>query len=407
MTQQALAGCESLGHHVRVSSKTNVSDSASTQRRASLPWPFFEQLFARVLKPLAQHRSHADAFFEGFRLLGVDGSQYSLRNSPAVLQMQRARPRNQFVKASAFMKWSTAVLLELGTHQPLGVACAQAGLKREEGELDIARRTLSGLPQQEPCLLLADRLYGSASFILDVQEASAQATQLLVRMRSNVRGKLREVLADGSALIAAHSEVRARAGKPSAVLVREIRVSIQSPGKKAEVMRLWTTLLDAKKYPAQMLAALYAKRWEQELFFRELKGHVAGASMLKAGSEETAQAEFAGLILAASLVAQQRIKTATVASEHTPLLRYSLAKIGRMLYAMEFAMRSVGAELTEKQRERVIKRWLELIERETKIPPRRQRRCQRGLRKTRSHWPPVKKRSFIDPNVVLAPFPYV
>ena len=36
-------------------------------------------------------------------------------------------------------------------------------------------------------------------------------------------------------------------------------------------MRLWTSLLDWKKHPAGELLALYAQRWEQESFYRELK----------------------------------------------------------------------------------------------------------------------------------------
>ncbi|WP_159033165.1 transposase [Streptomyces fodineus] len=37
-----------------------------------------------------------------------------------------------------------------------------------------------------------------------------------------------------------------------------------------------TTLLDARRYPARQLAALYYERWEAEAVFAELKTHQRG-----------------------------------------------------------------------------------------------------------------------------------
>lgn len=122
------------------------------------------------------------------------------------------------------------------------LACSIAGNSREEGEIDIAHRPLPALPAVGPSLLLGDRLYGCASFILDVREASEQMHVLM-----RVRGKMQQVLRDGSALVQAHSEVRARAGKSSQVLVCEVRASITTQGRPPQALRLWTTLLDEKK----------------------------------------------------------------------------------------------------------------------------------------------------------------
>ena len=55
------------------------------------------------------------------------------------------------------------------------------------------------------------------------------------------------------------------------ITLREIRVRIQRKGFRSLELRLWTTLLDPKEAPVQELAQLYAKRWEHELFCRELK----------------------------------------------------------------------------------------------------------------------------------------
>jgi IS4 transposase len=42
------------------------------------------------------------------------------------------------------------------------------------------------------------------------------------------------------------------------------------------VIHLCTTLLDKVENPAAELVELYATRWEEELFFRELKSHLHG-----------------------------------------------------------------------------------------------------------------------------------
>lgn len=44
--------------------------------------------------------------------------------------------------------------------------------------------------------------------------------------------------------------------------------------------RLVTSLLDARRYPARQLAALYRERWEIEAVFAEIKTHQRGAKVI-------------------------------------------------------------------------------------------------------------------------------
>ncbi|RSS39300.1 hypothetical protein EF902_27920 [Streptomyces sp. WAC05858] len=48
----------------------------------------------------------------------------------------------------------------------------------------------------------------------------------------------------------------------------------------ADGYRLVTTLLDARRYPARQLAALYCERWEVESVFTEIKTHQRGARVV-------------------------------------------------------------------------------------------------------------------------------
>jgi hypothetical protein len=46
---------------------------------------------------------------------------------------------------------------------------------------------------------------------------------------------------------------------------------VRRPGGAWVTVRLWTSLLDASTYPAAELLALYARRWDIEVFTKELK----------------------------------------------------------------------------------------------------------------------------------------
>jgi len=53
--------------------------------------------------------------------------------------------------------------------------------------------------------------------------------------------------------------------------VRELRVKVRAPGRRVHVLTLVTTLLDPQRYPKNVLARLYEKRWGVEVNLRHLK----------------------------------------------------------------------------------------------------------------------------------------
>src|SRR5205814_9196370 len=58
---------------------------------------------------------------------------------------------------------------------------------------------------------------------------------------------------------------------PGQLSLRVLRFKLCRRGYRPESVTLVTTLLDAKEYPAQDLAQLYARRWHIELWFRQIK----------------------------------------------------------------------------------------------------------------------------------------
>src|SRR2546423_5560296 len=61
------------------------------------------------------------------------------------------------------------------------------------------------------------------------------------------------------------------AALPATITVRELRYTIVERGCRARLITLATTLLDAERYPAADVAALYGQRWQIETNFRHLK----------------------------------------------------------------------------------------------------------------------------------------
>ena len=410
----ALSSHGSLGHHLRAMSGKNISDAAAQERREGLSWAWFEALFVRLLRPLARRQHHPESFYHGMRLLGVDGSQWSLRNTAANTAAPRRRHGNGHSPSlAAFFKWGCAVLVELGTHQPLGASCTQMDGATEESEWSIAHRLWGSIPGQEDTLLLADRYYGRGALIAQVQAQAGARCHLLVRVASNLRATVQQVLGDGSAL------VQVRVCHPHSqrtqhlLALREVRGEVRRTSKDQQkagartAVRLWTTLLDAQQHPAQELLALYAQRWEQELFFRELKRHTGREQLLRAGSIQGAEAEWGAMIIAASLLAQQRLEAAQQVG--LAPVRISLSKISRAMEALLPVLSVAGHLISARQRAQIITKFMAHTAREARIPPRRSRSCQRGLRKPACTWPRIHARSDLDGcwqyTVMNIPFP--
>ena len=84
-----------------------MADGSWSDRRQRLPWEIFAELMRRVLRPRAT-AAQGDAFWRGWRLLGLDGTPFSLTNTA---QVRAVRPKARSRRGrAAFAKMTTAVL---------------------------------------------------------------------------------------------------------------------------------------------------------------------------------------------------------------------------------------------------------------------------------------------------------
>ena len=369
----------SLQEHVAELTGLALSGSALSQRRQRLQPALFEQILDLVLTRRADAKRQPHAFYKGLRLLGVDGTCFALTNTAQMLRGFR-KAVSRRMKA-AFAQLNVVVLVELGLHNPVAAAIGRAG----ESEWELGRRLLGSLGARD--LLLADRLYGVQQV---VGELLARA-QFLVRVRSNLVVRIVEQLADGSALV--EIVVKAADGKKQKQTLREVRGVVRGRGGKRTAVRLWTSLLDARKYPAAELLALYGQRWEVEITIKELKVEMRerAGDVLAAQTPVTAAQEVAALLLALAVLVEVRCEAAV--RGEAGVLRISFRKTLRMVRVL-WTMLELGEGIhTARQVGQLVARTMERIA-GVVTPERRERSCPRAVRKPVGSWSRLVRRGW-------------
>lgn len=386
LTFHVMQDAGTLAEHLFQLFRTPLADSSWSDRRLRLPWEIFAELMRRALRPRATPRQHREAFWRGWRLVGLDGTQFSVINTPQVTTMwEKARTRRG---RAAFAKITTAVLLEIGLHNPVAAAVGRQG----ESEWALGQRLLAQLPKR--ALLLGDRLYGVVAFArLAHATCGTVGSHFLLRASRTVKPRVIQRLADGSRLVGL--PVRAPRN-PNRIVewleVREIRVRVQRAGYRAHELRLWTTLRDPRTAPALELAQVYASRWEHELYFREIKRQLRRSAVLQSHTVETAAQEIAAIVLASAVIADER---ARVATRHVPALRVSFGQVLQIVRGMWLCFGPFDDILTEPQKARVARRGRALIRRSV-LAPRRPRTCARAVRQPVPPWPRLLRPESIE-----------
>jgi hypothetical protein len=367
-----------LAEHFAQLFEDPLAESSLSERRTRLPWEVFRELMRRGLRALADKATHPEAFWRGWRLVALDGTQFSLTNTPQV--KATARKAKSRRGCAAFAKMTAGVLLELGLHNPLAAAIGRAG----QSEWALALELLAQLPAQ--ALLLADRLHGCAAFAAQALAACQKVgSHFLLRARSDIQAKVLRRYKDGSRLV--RLPVRQKGNRrviTQWLELREIRVRVQRAGHRAQELRLWTSLLEPKSAPASELIELYARRWEHELYYRELKRQLRKSEVLQSHTLETGAQEIAALVLASALLARER---ARAAAGQVPVLRVSFVKTLELMRPLWLTLALGGDLLSARQKQQLTERFLERAGQYVTRRRRQPRSCPRAVRRPVSSWP--------------------
>jgi len=222
------------------------------------------QLFVQVVRPLA-HPDTPGAFYQGLRLMGIDGVVLDVPDSAAndaAFGRPSAGPRGD----GAFPQIRKLSLVELGTHVEVALIVKPCRI----GEHAMVDALLPHLTAQ--MLLLWDR--GFFSYKL-WKKLMAQGVNVLARVTSRLILRPIRNLGDGSYLAKIYKDAYDRQKDRDGIMVRVIRYTLDDPQRvgHGEEHVLMTNLFDEAICPANELIVLYHERWEHELVFDEQKTH--------------------------------------------------------------------------------------------------------------------------------------
>ena len=232
-----------------------VSKQAFFQRCANLNWEFFAEVFRTFVQGLASTepprfaRQHAEVA-ERFRGIWVlDGSHLDpvARRLKILWEDGRRALPGTILGCYDLMRGTLADLLYAPTPRT--------------SELTLARQALDGL--EAGLLLVADRLYGTARFLSDVQKMGhwgvfrnqgwAHTTEVTCRSRTSYDGG---ELEDWDILL----------GKAAQRPTRLVRLR-----RGDKTLEFITNVLDRERLSAREIVDLYRDRWTVERVFYDLK----------------------------------------------------------------------------------------------------------------------------------------
>lgn len=263
---------------------TPPTKSAIFQARARLGFEPVRDLFARVARPLAGPDTPG-SWLAGRRLVAIDGTCLDVADTAANAEFF-GRPASSRGEQSAFPQARLVALAECGTHAVFDAVIGPCGVS----EIELSRQLVGRLEPGQ--LVLADRgFYGFRLW----QQAAATGADLLWRVKTNLRPRHVETLADGSWLARIVPSSGPNRGTTKPLTVRVIDYTVDDGRDNPEEYRLLTTILDPVEADAEDLAAAYAQRWEIETTFDELKTHQRGPrKVLRSKSPDLVQQEIWG-----------------------------------------------------------------------------------------------------------------
>jgi hypothetical protein len=309
----------------------SASTSAYVQGRQRLPLTVLDaalQAVSTVILNWLQAPAASDCTWKGHVLRYLDGTTFRLRPTPALSQ---AYPPAGNQHGAHYWLLVRSLVIFCGYSQAV-VAYAEAPYTTSETALVQTAMRQDPHPQ---CLYVADRYFGSFRFL---QVARACQQQVVVRLSAKTA---RWLLKDqgqprtpppGTDLHLTWTFHADRVVEPdlptTAIPGRWLYARYERPGFRPVDLFLFTTLLEAERYPLADLVALYAQRWQAEIDFRHLKTTL-GLEAFAVKTPAMFRKELAAGLLAYNVVCAFLVRAALRAQQ--PPSRLSFSRCRRRL----------------------------------------------------------------------------
>jgi hypothetical protein len=248
----------------------STHNSSFCKARERLPLALLTRLCHQCSESLENDVPNA-WLWHGKHVKVIDGTMLT---APDSIENRRAYPQHHGFKSGlGFPTVRLVALTSLATGAvldcELGPSCGIG-----QGELSLGHRLLRSVSKGD--VVVGDRLYPGFPFIGELLERGADFVGRLAN-RSPLDFRRGKRLGPHDHLVSWKKgrsqciDEAALAALPDEIVVREVIVTVESPGKKTRHLRLVTTLLSRNEYPPEALAELYFRRWHIELDFRAIK----------------------------------------------------------------------------------------------------------------------------------------
>jgi hypothetical protein len=360
-----------LHHGGRVDEGT----SAYCQARDRLP----PDLLPRLRCAAAAHAEKFGRLWHGLAVKVIDGTSTSLPDTP---KNQRAYPQPGGQQPGCgFPLLKLVGVFSLAT----GALLAYAKGNKHQHELTLLQQLLAHLKRGD--LALADRGFSAYTLIGLLWRRGVQSLVRLHQARSSDLRKGKRLGKNDRLMVWRQPRQKPRYLPkalwqllPKELSVRVVRFVLEVPGFRTQSVTLVTTLLDARAYPAEELARLYARRWRIELWFRDLKTSM-GMEVLRCKSPKLVHKELEMFFIAYNLIRGLMAEAGVL--HDVPLERLSFK--GTVDSVRQFSIALAQAPSRKKQKQ-LRARLLEILAQD-QVPDRPGRREPRAVKRRPKPYP--------------------
>ncbi len=273
--------------------------SAYCQARKRLPLEIIRKLM-HVAAQTADRRAGSGGQINGRPVKVVDCSSAKASDTP---ENQKRFPQPSEQKPGCgFPVVRLLVLFSLNSGSVLNVVMSSL----HQHEVRLLRQLRKDLRPGD--ILLGDRAYGDFGTLASLPARGVDVVARLNAMRKVDFRKGQRLGKNDALFVWKRSDTTSALFTaqqwrklPETIPVRIIRFRATIRGHCARRITLATTLLDPKLYPAEQLAALYARRWSLELCLRDLKTTM-GMEMLRCKTPAMVRKEIRTYLLAHNLM---------------------------------------------------------------------------------------------------------
>ena len=312
-----------LNELVRKLRLPRVTSSAFSQARQHLKHTAFIELNQEAIVRV-MYGDGDYARYQGFRLLGIDGSTIYLPRSAEIVAAFGGTPLNQYPPAiEPFGKAS--VLYDVLNHIALDSVLAPA----KAYEVDLAVGHLAHTQPDD--LLLFDRNYPAYVFLATLTQRQRHFVGRCSKRSFKAAQQMFSAVGADSQIVTLSvpttqlKKVRAW-GLPRQITVRMVRVILTT----GEIEVLVTSLLDETHYPTAEFGPLYFLRWNSETFYDKLKTRLllenfTGKTVEAVKQDFYATIYLTGLETLLTQEAQTRLDTRTASNQYPQQVNQAVA----------------------------------------------------------------------------------